>query len=250
MSFTNLHSYPVDGYQRVSYCRTASMRRISDDGDNDAGDGLVICKNLVLGCKPETSDDFRPFIFEPTWCVYIRARDSVDMGRYVKRVTFRMSPRLPLRLHVADSSPFEITEVLSTDFPVELQVDYLDPTMSPTTYVYKPNDAFDGKYNVDLRMSFQGHERSDKMFFMNPSMATQLTLTTAEQPALPAKAKSRSPVTRDAAEKLAKKPKAVRSEETPTPPEQGVSSFSTPTAPRPIFNVRLPSLLEMGPGKS
>ncbi|XP_023163226.1 protein AF-9 homolog [Drosophila hydei] len=239
MSFTNLHSYPVDGYQRVSYCRAESMRRITDDGDNAAGDGIVICKNVILGCKPETADDFRPFVFEPTWCVYIRAEDTVDMGRYVKRVTFRMSPRLPLRLHVADSSPFEITEVLSTDFPLELQVDYVDPTMSPTTYLYKPNDAFDGKYNVDLRMTFQGHERRDKMFFMNPSQATQLTLTTPG-PLLttPAKAKLYSALSRDT-EKVTKKQKLIklatsRTEET----SDVVSPFMSPSAPRPIFNVR------------
>ncbi|EDW07930.2 YEATS domain-containing protein 4 [Drosophila mojavensis] len=251
MSVTNLHSYPVDGYQRVSYRRAASMKRITDDGDNVAGDGIVICKNLVLGCKPEKADDFRPFVFEPTWCVYIRAEDNVDMGRYVKRVTFRMSPRLPLRLHVADASPFEITEVLSTDFPVELQVEYLDPTMSPTTYLYKPNDVFDGKYNVDLRMNFQGHERRDKMFFMNPSQATQLALTTPGPLSTSrVKSKMQSAQSRDA-EKSAKKQKLVklatsRTEGVPDYP----SPFLSPSAPRPIFNVRPSPLTEMGTGKS
>ncbi|XP_064555909.1 uncharacterized protein LOC135440587 [Drosophila montana] len=258
MSHTNLHSYPVDGYQRVSYCRTASMRRIRDDGDNAAGDGVVISKDLILGCKPEKADDFRPFVFEPTWCVYIKAQDDIDMGRYVKRVTFRMSPRLPLRLHVADASPFEITEVLSTDFPLELQVDYLDPTMSPTTYMYKPNDVFDGKYNVDLRMNFQGHERRDKMFFMNPSPAMQLTLTTPAPPlvtpTLPTKLKLRLAPPRDA-ERVVKKPKSAKSstpnseESVPPNAEQNLIQFTTPTAPRPIFNVRLPAFIEMSPGK-
>ncbi|KAH8386866.1 hypothetical protein KR093_003110, partial [Drosophila rubida] len=183
MSYTNLYSRTVDGCQRVSYCRTPSLggvryreRDCSNVGDNATGDGLIVCKHLLIGCKPESTDDFRPFIFEPTWCVYIKAQDNVDMGHYVKRVTFRMSPRLPLRLHVADSSPFEITEVLSTDFPVELQVDYIDSSMSSTTYVYKPNDVFDGRYNVELRMNFQGHERKDKMFFMNPPLNLQLSL--------------------------------------------------------------------------
>ncbi|EDV92332.1 YEATS domain-containing protein 4 [Drosophila grimshawi] len=239
MSFMHLNSHPVDGCQRVSYRQTSAIGLLNKDeidgrDDSATGDGVIICKKLVLGCKPEENDDYRPFIFEPTWCVYIKALDNVDMGGYVKRVTFRMSPRLPLRLHVADASPFEITEVLSTDFPIELQVEYLDASMSPTTYMYKPNDVFDGKYNVDDRMNFLGHERTDKMFFVNPSTDTQLTLTTsAPQPLL--QPPSLTPTqARTIAEKRAKKQKPSR------PSKQSANSQITRTAPRPIFNLCLP----------
>ncbi|XP_034490262.1 uncharacterized protein LOC117793922 [Drosophila innubila] len=273
MSYTNLYSYTVDGCQRVSYCRTPSLgvglsgryRESSNDRDNSGtGDGLIICKNLIIGCKPETTDDFRPFIFEPTWCVYIRAQDNVDMGHYVKRVTFRMSPRLPLRLHVADASPFEITEVLSTDFPVELQVDYLDSSMSSTTYVYKPNDVFDGKYNVELRMNFQGHERKDKMFFMNPPITMQLSLNTTT-PMPTARPKAMNMFTMSTAmpstptTMMSGLPEPVKSSRQQQQQQQQPSKlksdeldlnpYKLPTAPRPIFNVRLSALSEVSPDR-
>lgn len=259
MSYTNLYSYTVDGCQRVSYCRSPSLsgtgryRESSNAGDNATGDGLIICKNLIIGCTPEATDDFGPFNFEPTWCVYMKAQDNVDMGHYVKRVTFRMSPRLPLRLHVADASPFEITEVLSTDFPVELQVDYLDSSMSSTTYVYKPNDVFDGKYNVELRMNFQGHERKDKMFFINPPLTMQLSLNTptppkskpmftisfkqpASTPALPQSINA----CQDAAKSSKKQQQQPGKRE----------SVELSNAPRPIFNIRHEALSEVSPDKT
>ncbi|KAH8416390.1 hypothetical protein KR222_001349 [Zaprionus bogoriensis] len=239
-SMSNFFSYGTDGCQRVSYCRSdglASMAAMggeeadsgtgTGDGDgnaNDGGDGLVVCKDLVLGCKPEKADDFRPFVFEPTWCVYIRAQNNEDLGRYVRQVTFRMSPRLPLRLHVADSSPFEITEVLSTDFPVELQVDYLNPVMTPTTYVYKPDDVFDGNYNVEQRMSFMGHERKDKMFFVNPPLQLQLQL----QLGLGA-----APDALGAEQSSLKQAQQYEQEQ-----ERHAHHLRLPAAPRPIFNVR------------
>ncbi|KAM8720546.1 hypothetical protein ACLKA7_006568 [Drosophila subpalustris] len=282
MSYTNLYSYTVDGCQRVSYCRSPSLggsgryRESRQDGGvaagSGTGDGLIVCKNLIIGCKPETTDDFRPFIFEPTWCVYIRAQDNVDMGHYVKRVTFRMSPRLPLRLHVADSSPFEITEVLSTDFPVELQVDYLDSSMSSTTYMYKPNDVFDGKYNVELRMNFQGHERKDKMFFMNPPLSMQLSLNTTTPLTTSAVVKPRPrprpmhmftmssalPATptlsqslRTTSSREAEKSNKRQQQQQQLKPEEllETSPYKLPSAPRPIFNVRQSALSEVSPDK-
>lgn len=224
-----MFSYSGDGCQRISYCRTDELNSGEESGDNDGtGDGgglrnrnsnseaLVVCKNLLLGCHPEKADDFRPFVFEPTWCVYIKTANNEDMGRYVRQVTFRMSPRLPLRLHVADSAPFEITEVLSTDFPVELQVDYLNPAMTSTTYVYKPDDIFEGNFNVDRRMSFMGHERKDKMFFINPPLSVQRSLNHTP-----------NAETEQTSQKQAQRYR---------PEEHDV--VRQPAAPRPIFNVR------------
>ncbi|XP_034118381.1 uncharacterized protein LOC117577624 [Drosophila albomicans] len=261
MSYSNLYSSTVDGCQRVSYCRNPSLDRFWERErggecrsarDNATGDGLIICKDLIIGCKPESTDDFRPFIFEPTWCVYIKAQDRVDMGHYVKRVTFRMSPRLPLRLHVADSSPFEITEVLSTDFPLELQVDYIDSSMTPTTYVYKPNDVFDGTYNVELRMNFQGHQRKDKMFFMSPPLAMQLSLSTlaplsgvAKPKFLTASVKSVSLPRTEKQEQP--QPQPMESNGTEEEEEELTAGLplALPSVPRPIFNVRRGSLFEL-----
>ncbi|ALC49918.1 CG2652 [Drosophila busckii] len=284
MSYTNLLPYSVDGYQRISYNHNhnhnhnykqvsgtggvecgSEYGRAGESDSRNRGDGssraenIVISKELMLGCKPEKADDFRPCIFEPTWCVYIRALDNVDMGRYVRRVTFRMSPRLPLRLQVADASPFEITEVLSTDFPIELQVEYLEPGMSSTTYVYKPNDVFDGLYNVDARMNFKGHERRDKMYFVNPNAEMKLSLSTPAPPPLaPAKRqlKLRLPQPQPQAQ-LNKKLKSARlafdiwqtpqpKSSAPTGPQPSSAadasesqSVDKPAPPRPIFNVRV-----------
>lgn len=220
----SLYSYMSDGCQRISYCHNDSLEEGEEAGHGDGtGDGVasgnnnyeaeVMCKNVLLGCHPEKADDFRPYVFEPTWCVYIKGQNNEDMGRYVRQVTFRMSPRLPLRLHVADSAPFEITEVLSTDFPVELKVDYLDSSMSSTTYVYKPDDIFDGNFNVDKRMNFMGHERKDKMFFMNPPQSLKLCLST----------------TSATSQKQAQRYR---------PEDPKANALRQPAAPRPIFNVR------------
>lgn len=224
----SLYSYLMDGCQRISYCHNEDLSGGEEAGHGDgtgngaasgnSNDALVMCKNLLLGCHPEKADDFRPYVFEPTWCVYIKGENNEDMGRYVRQVTFRMSPRLPLRLHVADSAPFEITEVLSTDFPVELKVDYLDPTMTSTTYVYKPDDIFDGNFNVDKRMNFLGHERQDKMFFMNPPQSLQRCLNSDSNSRIESTSQKQ----------------ALRYR----PEDRQANALRQPTVPRPIFNVR------------
>lgn len=229
----SLYSYMSDGCQRISYCHNDDLNEGEEAAHGDGtGDGvasgnssnnndneaLVVCKNVLLGCHPEKADDYRPYVFEPTWCVYIKGQNNEDMGRYVRQVTFRMSPRLPLRLHVADSAPFEITEVLSTDFPVELKVDYLDPSMTSTTYVYKPDDIFDGNFNVDKRMNFMGHERRDKMFFMNPPLSLQRCLSTAPNILMESTSQKHAQRYR--------------------PEEHKPNALRQPAVPRPIFNVR------------
>lgn len=168
MSYTHLMRYQnmVDDSQRVSCYRGAE--------NNAAIYGrCVISRDIVLGCQMEISDLDLPDIMEPTWSVYLRSgANGGNLGCYVRQVTFRMSPRLPLRLHVADSAPFEISEVLASDFPVEVQVQYVDPRMTATTYMFRPRVVREGH-------SGMSEEMCDKMIFVNPSAAMRLSLASA-----------------------------------------------------------------------
>ncbi|KAH8334110.1 hypothetical protein KR059_006794 [Drosophila kikkawai] len=168
MSYTHLlrHQNIMDDSQRVSCYRGAENTAIFGR--------CVISRDIVLGCQMEVSDLDLPDIMEPTWSVYVRAGDKYDnLAHYVRQVTFRMSPRLPLRLHVADSAPFEISEVLGGDFPVEIQVQYVDPRMTPTTYVFKPRVVREGH-------SGMSEELRDKMIFVNPSAAMRVSLSSTQ----------------------------------------------------------------------
>ncbi|KAH8282656.1 hypothetical protein KR054_009008 [Drosophila jambulina] len=168
MSYTELlrHQNMVDDSQRVSCYRGTENTAIYGR--------CVISRDIVLGCQMEVSDLDLPDIMEPTWCVYLRARDlNDDLARYVRQVTFRMSPRLPLRLHVADSAPFEINEVLGSDFPVEVQVQYVDPRMTATTYMFRPRVVREGH-------SGMSEEMFDKMIFVNPSAAMRVSLSSTQ----------------------------------------------------------------------
>ncbi|XP_017156676.1 YEATS domain-containing protein 4 [Drosophila miranda] len=154
------HQNVVDDCQRISCNKGPSSALFQLSGR------CVIVKDIVLGCRMEWSDPDIPCLFDHTWCVYLRQQDNVSMENFVRRVTFRMSPRLPLRLQVADSAPFEITEVLVTDFPIEMQVEYTDPKMTSTTYVFKAP-----------RLAGRSPEETpDKMIFVNPSPAMRLSL--------------------------------------------------------------------------
>ncbi|KAH8374356.1 YEATS domain-containing protein 4 [Drosophila serrata] len=168
MSYTNLlrHQNVMDDSQRVSCYRGAENTAIYGR--------CVISRDIVLGCQMEVSDLDLPDIMEPTWSVYLRAggKDD-DLARYVRQVTFRMSPRLPLRLHVADSAPFEISEVLASDFPVEVQVQYVDPRMTATTYMFKPRVVREGH-------SGMCEEMCDKMIFVNPPAAMRVNLSSTQ----------------------------------------------------------------------
>ncbi|XP_022220066.1 protein AF-9 homolog [Drosophila obscura] len=160
------HQNVVDDCQRISCNRGPSSAYSQLSGR------CVIVKDIVLGCRMEWSDPDVPPMFDQTWCVYLRQQDNLEMEKFVRRVTFRMSPRLPLRLQVADSAPFEITEVLVTDFPIEMQVEYTDPKMTATTYVFKPP-----------RLAGRTPEETpDKMIFVNPSPAMRLSLSAAGNP--------------------------------------------------------------------
>ncbi|KAH8420076.1 hypothetical protein KR009_005480, partial [Drosophila setifemur] len=170
MSYTHLmrHQNVVDDCQRVSCNR----------GPGSALSGrCVISRDIVLGCRMEMSDPDMPYMLEPTWSVYLRsqAKDGQDLAPFVRRVSFRMSPKLPLRLHVADAAPFEISEVLGTDFPLEVQVQYMDPRMTATTYVFRPRAVREGH-------SGMCEEMHDKMIFVNPSPAMRLSLAPAQGP--------------------------------------------------------------------
>ncbi|XP_001964093.3 uncharacterized protein LOC6504057 [Drosophila ananassae] len=163
MSYTHLlrHQNVVDDCQRVSCNR----------GPGCALSGrCVISRDIVLGCEMELSDPDLPYMLEPTWSVYLRSGpDGGDLSKFVQRVSFRMSPKLPLRLHVADTAPFEISEVLGSDFPVEVQVQYIDARMTPTTYIFRPRAVREGHGG-------QREEMHDKMIFVNPSPAMRLNL--------------------------------------------------------------------------
>ncbi|KAH8281302.1 hypothetical protein KR018_008729, partial [Drosophila ironensis] len=163
MSYTNLmrHQNVVDNCQRVSCNR----------GIGSSLNGrCVISRDIILGCQMEVCDPDLPYMLEPTWIVYLRSGpDGSDLTKFVRRVSFRMSPKLPLRLHVADTAPFEITEVLGSDFPLEVQVQYIDPRMSPTTYVFRPRAVNEG-------VSGMSEEMHDKMIFVNPSSAMRMSL--------------------------------------------------------------------------
>ncbi|KAH8238023.1 hypothetical protein KR032_011001, partial [Drosophila birchii] len=165
MSYTQLfpHQNVMDESQRVSCYRGTENTTIYGR--------CVISRDIVLGCQMEISDLDLPDIMEPTWNVYLRAgSNNDDLSRYIRQVTFRMSPRLPLRLHVADSAPFEISEVLGSDFPVEVQVQYVDPRMTATTYMFKPRVVREGHSGVS-------EEMLDKMIFVNPSAAMRVNLS-------------------------------------------------------------------------
>ncbi|XP_016986410.1 protein AF-9 homolog [Drosophila rhopaloa] len=169
MSYTNLlrHQNVVDDCQRVS-CNRGPVPNLSGR--------CVISRDIVLGCRMELCDPDLPHMLEPTWSVYLRpGRDGGDLSRFVRRVTFKMSPRLPLRLHVADSAPFEISEVLGSDFPVEVQVQYVDPRMSATSYVFRPRVVREGHSGVS-------EEVCDKMIFVNPSPAMRQSLAPVHVP--------------------------------------------------------------------
>ncbi|KAH8246669.1 hypothetical protein KR038_006407, partial [Drosophila bunnanda] len=165
MSYTHLlpHQNVMDDSQRVSCYRGSENTAIYGR--------CVISRDIVLGCQMEVSDLDLPDIMEPTWSVYLRASGKTDdLARFVRQVTFRMSPRLPLRLHVADSAPFEISEVLASDFPVEVQVQYVDSSMTPTTYMFKPRVVREGH-------SGMSEEMLDKMIFVNPPAAMRVSLS-------------------------------------------------------------------------
>ncbi|XP_017112704.1 uncharacterized protein LOC108136207 [Drosophila elegans] len=180
MSYKNLlrHQNVVDDCQRVS-CNRGSVPNVSGR--------CVISRNIVLGCRMEACDPDLPYMLEPTWSVYLRAgresRDHQDghsvhdgdLSRFVRQVTFKMSPRLPLRLHVADSAPFEINEVLGSDFPVEVQVQYVDAQMSATSYVFRPRVVREGHSGVS-------EEMCEKMIFVNPTPAMRLSLQPVQVP--------------------------------------------------------------------
>lgn len=164
MSYTNLlrHQNVVDDCQRVSCNRTPPITVTGR---------CVISRDIVIGCRMEQCDPDMPYMLEPTWGVYLRpGRDGGDLSRFVRRVTFKMSPRLPLRLHVADSAPFEIGEVLGSDFPVEVQVQYMDARMSATSYIFRPRVVREGHAGIC-------EEMLDKMIFVNPSPLMRQNLT-------------------------------------------------------------------------
>ncbi|XP_030382135.1 YEATS domain-containing protein 4 [Scaptodrosophila lebanonensis] len=159
----------------LSACQRISCNRL---GNAISGTRCVISKDFVFGCKPEQRDSFQPALVEPTWCVYMRPKDNVDMAHYINRVTFRMSPRMPLRLQVADCAPFEITEVLASDFPIEMVVQYIDTRMTPTSYVYKPPGIINVKSHPNRSVQIGGEEHTEKMIFVNPSPTMRHSLTT------------------------------------------------------------------------
>ncbi|XP_017054502.1 uncharacterized protein LOC108097014 [Drosophila ficusphila] len=163
-SYTNLlrQQNVVDDCQRVSCNRGPAT--------NLAG-RCVLSQDIVLGCRMELGEPDLPFMLDPTWSVYLRAgHGGGDLSSLVRCVTFRMSPRLPLRLHVADSAPFEISEVLGSDFPVEVQVQYADARMSPTSYVFRPRVVREGHSGIS-------EELHDKMIFINPPPAMRQSLS-------------------------------------------------------------------------
>ncbi|EDX01347.1 uncharacterized protein LOC6524381 [Drosophila yakuba] len=163
MSYTNLlrQQNVVDDCQRVS-CNRNPTATLSGR--------CVLSRDIVIGCRMEQCDPDMPYMLEPTWGVYLRAgRDCGDLSRFVRRVTFKMSPRLPLRLHVADSAPFEIGEVLGTDFPVEVQVQYTDARMSATSYIFRPRVVREGHAGIC-------EEVLDKMIFVNPTPSMRQSL--------------------------------------------------------------------------
>ncbi|XP_017064708.1 YEATS domain-containing protein 4 [Drosophila eugracilis] len=171
MSYTNLlrQQNVVDDCQRVS-CNRGPVNNLSGR--------CVISRDIVIGCRMELCDPDLPYMLEPTWSVYLRSgKDGSDLSRFVRRVSFKMSPRLPLRLHVADSAPFEISEVLGSDFPVEVQVTYVDPRMSPTTYIFRPRVVREGHSGIS-------EEVLDKMIFVNPTPTMRLSLTPVLVPVL------------------------------------------------------------------
>ncbi|XP_017006687.2 uncharacterized protein [Drosophila takahashii] len=171
MSYTNLlrQQNVVDDCQRVSCNRGPAS--------NLAG-RCVISRDIVVGCRMEQCDPDLPYMLEPTWMVYLRSgRDGGDLSRFVQRVTFKMSPRLPLRLHVADSAPFEISEVLGSDFPVEVQVQYVDARMSDTSYVFRPRVVREGHGGIS-------EEMPDKMIFVNPTPSMRMSLTPVYVPSV------------------------------------------------------------------
>ncbi|KAH8261984.1 hypothetical protein KR026_012528, partial [Drosophila bipectinata] len=163
MSYTHLlrHQNAVDECQRVSCNRGPGITMTGR---------CVISRDIVLGCEMEGSDPDLPYMLEPTWSVYLRSGPGGgDLSKFVQRVSFRMSPKLPLRLHVADTAPFEISEVLGSDFPVEVQVQYIDARMTPTTYTFRPRAVREGHCG-------QREEMHDKMIFVNPSPAMRVNL--------------------------------------------------------------------------
>ncbi|EDV45661.1 protein AF-9 homolog [Drosophila erecta] len=163
MSYTNLlrQQNVVDDCQRVS-CNRSPTATLTGR--------CVISLDIVIGCRMEQCDPDMPYMLEPTWGVYLRSgRDGGDLSRFVRRVTFKMSPRLPLRLHVADSAPFEIGEVLGTDFPVEVQVQYTDARMSATSYIFRPRVVHEGHAGIC-------EEMLDKMIFVNPTPSMRHSL--------------------------------------------------------------------------
>ncbi|XP_068158898.1 YEATS domain-containing protein 4 [Drosophila tropicalis] len=226
MSYTNLmqHQNVVDGCQRFSCNRFYSTTGGSALMGGGGGHRVVLCKEFAIGCKLEQKDCYQPQVVERTWCVYIRELDNVDMGCYVRRVSFRMSPRLPLRLHVADASPFEITEVLDTDFPIEIQVEYSDLKMTPTTYIYQPKGILNGKHYLDIRHDFKGEEHKDRMVFVNPSESMKVTLTTPTP--------SKVPSSREQMEELS----------SPTKKEKDKVKAQKPQQPKWRLNIRGPLL--------
>ncbi|SPP86374.1 uncharacterized protein LOC117588739 [Drosophila guanche] len=159
----------------VDDCQRVSCNKDSSSAYSEALSGrCVIVKEIVLGCRIEWSDPDMPPMYDQTWCVYLRQQEgNASMEKYVRRVTFRMSPRLPMRLQVADSAPFEITDVLVSDFPIEMQVEYTDPKMTATSYVFPP-PRLAGR---------TPEETTDKMIFVNPSADMRLSLTASSSPA-------------------------------------------------------------------
>ncbi|XP_016949395.1 YEATS domain-containing protein 4 [Drosophila biarmipes] len=181
MSYTNIlrQQNVVDDCQRVS-CNRGPVSNLYGR--------CVISRDIVIGCRMEQCDPDLPYMLEPTWSVYLRSdRDGGDLSRFVRRVTFKMSPRLPMRLHVADSAPFEISEVLGSDFPVEVQVQYVDARMSATSYVFRPRVVREGHGGIC-------EEVPDKMIFVNPTPAMRLSLLPVYVPCVsgPPKAKETS----------------------------------------------------------
>jgi len=217
MSYTNLlrQQNVVDDCQRVS-CNRGPASNLSRR--------CVISRDIVIGCRMEQCDPDLPYMLEPTWSVYLRSgRDGGDLSRFVRRATFKMSPRLPLRLHVADSAPFEISEVLGSDFPVEVQVQYVDARMSATSYVFRPRVVREGHGGIS-------EEVTDKMIFVNPTPSMRLSLTPVYVPCV-----SGPPKARVSSESQLERPESDKKGEREERDREQVGDVARQTQPHPTL---------------